>query len=344
MDRATTPSDEPRRERELTVPAGGAIDLCLPGGRLDPAAVGWSRQPLHRSNLRGWGRAKRWEYWGIVTPAHAVGVTVSSLDYAGVHGAYVVDRATGEETAVDAVVPFARGVVLPGRSGVGPASARAGRLAVDIDEEPGGTRLRVEHPRLGLDVLFERPAGHESMSVVVPWSARRFQYTVKDVSRPATGTLRLGTGPDAVRHELPPGASFGVLDHGRGKWPYRITWNWAAGSGDGRGIQLGGRWTDGTGSTENALLVDGRIHKLSDDLAWDYDRADWLRPWRVTGPRVDATFHPEHVRVARTELGVVGSSTHQCFGTFTGRAQSDDGAWVPLDGLVGWAEEARQRW
>jgi len=102
---------------------------------------------------------------------------------------------------------------------------------------------------------------------------------------------------------------------------------------------------DGTGSTENALLVDGRIHKIFADLRWDYDPTDWLRPWCVTGPRVDATFHPEHVRVARTELGLVGSRTHQCFGTFTGgRAQADDGAWVPLDGLVGWAEEARQRW
>nr|BFE82799.1 hypothetical protein GCM10020093_054000 [Planobispora longispora] len=52
------------REREIVVPT----DLCLPDGRLNPEAVGWTRRPLHRANLRGWGRAKRWEYWGIVTP------------------------------------------------------------------------------------------------------------------------------------------------------------------------------------------------------------------------------------------------------------------------------------
>src|SRR5215831_9088349 len=85
---------------EVTEP----VDLCLPDGRLNPAAVGWTRRPLHRANLRGWGRAKRWEYWGIVTPGHIIGLVASSLDYAGVHGLYVLDRGTGREVTRDLVV------------------------------------------------------------------------------------------------------------------------------------------------------------------------------------------------------------------------------------------------
>ena len=38
-------------EPEITEP----VDLCLPDGRLNPAAVGWTRRPLHRANLRGLG-------------------------------------------------------------------------------------------------------------------------------------------------------------------------------------------------------------------------------------------------------------------------------------------------
>ena len=57
-------------EPELNAP----VDLCLPDGRLNPAAVGWTRRPLHTANLRGWGRNKRWEYWGIVTADHIVNV------------------------------------------------------------------------------------------------------------------------------------------------------------------------------------------------------------------------------------------------------------------------------
>ncbi|MBO4207510.1 DUF2804 domain-containing protein [Micromonospora echinofusca] len=322
-------------EREIT----GPVDLCLPNGRLNPAAVGWSRRPLHRANLRGWGRTKRWEYWGIVTPTHIVGLVASSLDYAGVHSVYVLDRRTGTEHGTEAVVPFTR-AEFPSVSGVGPVRVQARGLSIDIAQRPEGSTVRATAPGVEVDLELPLRPGHESLGVVVPWSTRRFQYTVKDVGRPARGLLRVaGTEYPVVEQD-----SFAVLDHGRGRWPYAIRWNWAAGSGSGRAIQLGGRWTDGTGSTENAVFVDGRLHKIGADLAWSYDRTDWLRPWRITGDRVDVTFHPFHERVARTNLVVLANETHQCFGHFSGWAATDDGERVDLDGLVGWAEEARNRW
>ncbi|TMR08477.1 DUF2804 domain-containing protein [Nonomuraea turkmeniaca] len=323
-------------EREITVP----VDLCLPDGRLNPDAVGWTRRPLHRANLRGWGRRKRWEYWGIVTPRHIIGLVASSLDYAGVHGVYVLDRATGVEISEEAVVPLARGASFPERSGAGTAFVRGGGVAIDIRQGPDGTVIRAVAPGVEMDLEVPLPEGHESLGVVVPWGPNRFQYTVKDVGRPVRGRLRLESREVTIAES----DSFAVLDHGRGKWPYSVTWNWAAGSGPGRAIQLGGRWTDGTGSTENALFVAGRLHKIGDELEWSYDRGDWLRPWRITGPRAEVEFHPFHEKVSRTELGLVGSETHQCFGLFSGRAQAGDGTWVDLDGLTGWAEEARNRW
>jgi len=52
-------------EPELTAP----VDLCDSAGRLNRAAVGWSRQPLHNCNVSGhWPRKKRWNYWCITSP------------------------------------------------------------------------------------------------------------------------------------------------------------------------------------------------------------------------------------------------------------------------------------
>ncbi|WP_204163426.1 DUF2804 domain-containing protein [Nocardioides gilvus] len=324
-------------EREITTP----VDLCGPDGRLNPDAVGWTRTPLHRTHLSGWGRAKRWEYWGVVTPTHIIGVVISSLDYAGVPSLYVLERATGREWAEDAVVPLARGVVLPDVAGRGRARTSGGGVRINIEQEPARTTISAVAGGIALDLDIPTEPEREALGVVVPWSATRFQYTVKDVARAVTGTLAL----DGETYEIGQG-SFAVLDHGRGKWPYSMTWNWAAASNPERtlGLQVGGQWTDGTGSTENALVIDGRLHKISDDLEWIYDRTDWLKPWRISGSRLDATFVPFHERVARTNLLVLAGETHQCFGHFSGWATTDDGTRVSLDGLVGWAEEAHNRW
>ncbi len=142
-------------EREITEP----VDLCRPDGRLNPAAVGWSRRPLHRANLRGWGRAKRWEHWGVVTPTHILGLVASSLDYAGVQSLYLLDRRTGRETTAEAVVPFARGTVLPPVSGDGPVRARGGNLTIAVDQGPDGSTLRASAPGVEVDLTVPLPAG-----------------------------------------------------------------------------------------------------------------------------------------------------------------------------------------
>lgn len=331
-------------EREITEP----VDLCLPTGRLNPDAVGWTRRPLHRSNLRRgprrWGRNKRWEYWGVVSPTHIISITVSSLDFIGVHGIYVLDRQTGVEIDHGHVQPLARGVRLPERSGEGSVHVRAPNLSIEIDQQADGTTIYASAPDVDLELLVPLHPDHESLGVVVPWNSRQFQYTVKDVGRPAVGTLHLSY----QEHPIPLDSSFAVLDHGRGRWPHAITWNWGVASGVDSGrhvaLQIGGTWTDGTGSTENALIVDGVIHKISEELTWTYDRDHWKRPWTISGERVQATFVPFHERVSKTRFAILSSETHQCFCSVQGWASTDDGRRVSLDGLVGWVEEAQQRW
>ncbi|WP_350348221.1 DUF2804 domain-containing protein [Agromyces sp. G08B096] len=332
-------------ERELTAP----VSLTGADGRLNRDAVGWTRHPLHDTGGIGhgrtaWGRNKRWEYWAITSPELIVAVTVATLDYATLSQVWALDRRTGAEIDRSAVTPLSRGVELPGTLGKGLATARVPGIEVDLDEIEGGTRIRARTDRVDLDVVAERPAGHEALGVVVPWSDRRFQYTVKDVARPARGTVAV----DGHRVELPAGESWAVLDHGRGRWPYSMRWHWGAASGIEHGVriglQLGGLWTAGTGSTENALSVDGRLSKIGDELDWRFDPGDHLAPWTITGERVDLVFTPFHDRHARTALGVIHSETHQCFGTYCGTVIDDDGKSQSVDALLGWAEVVRNRW
>lgn len=329
-------------ERELTHP----VTLTLPNGHLNPDAVGWARQPLVDTTGigRGRGRNKRWEYWNVTTPTHIVGLTVSSIDYAAVHEVWVLDRATEQTWGAAATVIPPGHVELPATVESGRAFARAKELEIEVTPGTDGTRLQARIPGVSIDVVAHLPSLHERLAVVVPWSSTRFQYTVKDVARPATGSLTI----DGIAHQLPADDSWAVLDHGRGRWPYSISWNWGAGSGrsGGRviGLQVGGLWTEGTGSTENSLYVDGRLHKIHEELTWDYDLAEWRRPWRVHGGGLEATFEPFYDKVTRTNFGVLSGRTDQCFGHWSGTYAIPDGDKIAFDQILGWAEEVHNRW
>jgi len=343
----------PHPERELTEP----VPLCLPDGRLNPDAIGWSRTPLHDGRLPGWwGRRKRWDFWGVTGPDCALNIVVADIDYLGIVDVWFHDFARDASATKSLSLPLAWNVRLPDRVGAAPIRFAALGLELSIVEEDAGTRLRVlfngQEP-FAADVLVRRPAGHESLGVVIPWGEYRYQYTNKDVARPAEGTVTWGDQRYELRAD--DGRSWGCLDYGRGRWPYDIKWNWGAGAGVVQGpagpitvgVQLGGKWTDGTGMTENALCVNGRLTKVSEDLVWTYDPANWLAPWKVRTARtsqVDLTFTPIYDKVSRLWLGVLNQSVDQCFGTWSGTIVPDGGEPLAVDGLFGWAEEATYRW
>ena len=319
-----------------------AVDMCRSDGRLRHESIGFSRTPLRRPNLRGWGRNKRWDYWGVVTPRFVLGMTVAGLDYAQLSQVYFYDRETRLHITADTTKLGPGAVVLPdGRPPMTVRSDNRGTKTRFLDEG-SRTILRLSTPRVEVELSAE--PGGECLEAVVPWSDKRFQYTLKELARPVSGTVTV----DGEVIDVAAGDSFAVLDRGRGKWPYNVSWNWGAGSGvvDGRriGLQLGGKWTAGTGVTENGLFVDGRLNYWGDELEWTYDLRDESSPWRVRGEYLDATLTPFHRRHASTNLLVISSSTHQAFGNWSGFAYDNQGTRHALDGLAGWAEEANNRW
>jgi hypothetical protein len=61
--------------------------------------------------------------------------------------------------------------------------------------------------------------------------------------------------------------------------------------------------------------------------------------------QLDVTLTPRFDRHSQMEVSEdLGSETHQVFGTWSGRLRTDEGTELIVDGLQGFAEEARQRW
>ena len=126
--------------REITEP----VQLCRPDGTLNPAAVGWTRHPLHRSRIPGRGRTKRWEYWCVQSPEVVLALTVSDLDYAALCSVWVLDATAPDgarETSVSRLLPLRR-VPMPERSGSGPVRVEHRGFAVGLVPTDSGVTSR----------------------------------------------------------------------------------------------------------------------------------------------------------------------------------------------------------
>jgi len=341
-------------------------ELIQPGPLLDAqgrlAQVGWSRQPLLDCNLENVNfyrmhslqrfRVKRWDYYAIFTPSRFFSATIADLGYAGNIFVYILDFATGQLHEEGLVIPFGKGIRLERNPEAGETSFANDKASLQFKTEAGERRVKVnwdqfDHGRgLQADITLHTLPRHESMNIVIPIGTKRFYDNTKINCMPARGVIQYGD----AREELRPDTCAGSLDWGRGVWEYQSYWNWASASGflpDGQtvGLNLGLGFGDLSHATENAVLLDGRVHKLG-QVRFDYKSGDYMQPWRFTDDegRLDLTFTPFKDRMARTNLGIIFSEVHQMFGRYSGRIILDNGSPLEIHDFIGFAEEHHARW
>jgi hypothetical protein len=339
----------------------------------DVTSFGWARQPYLDANLENLNfyklksfqalRLKRWQYFGITTPTHFFSFTISSVGYLGSIFAYVLDFNTGEYHEETISVPFAAGVVLPRSSTSGDCHYIKGgvhlQFFIENDRE---RRLDIDWPGFGgcvlkANVRLQLEPEHESVVNVFPFPNKRFFYTRKVNCLLAEGEIEYGWDEDTHYvnripkiYKIQSSDCLGTLDWGVGVWPFRSFWIWGSLSQrlpDGRpiGLNLGGGIGNDPAVTDNAIILDGKVHKLG-AVDFKYDTKDFKKPWQMTTPdgRLSLEFKPFFERVAKTDALILSSEVHQVFGRYNGTLVTDQGEKIEIKDLIGWAEEHQARW
>ena len=329
-------------------------------GRL--AQIGWARQPVLDCNLESARfyalrplqrfRVKRWDYYAVFTPRRFFSATIADLGYAGNIFVYTLDFETGDLHEEGLVIPLGKGIELPRNSDSGDSHFDNGRVKLSFNLLPGKRHLSVSWPEfhdgrgIQADISLDTPKGYESMNIVIPIGEKRFYYNRKVNCLPASGLLRYGD----IQEELKPDESLGSLDWGRGVWEYQSFWNWASASGflptgETFGLNMGMGFGDLSAATENAFILNNKIHKL-DQVKFVYTSGDYMQPWKFTDnqSRVNLTFTPFKDRLAQTNLGIITSEVHQMFGRYNGQVTTEKGDVILIKDLIGFAEEHHAKW
>lgn len=343
----------------------GQTQFSIPGPLLTPtgdlAVIGWARQPYLDCNLEDAQfyalsmlqplRIKRWDYYGIATPDHFFSFTLADLGYLCRVGAYAVDYKTGRTHEETLTLPLGGHVELPRNSREGDSHYSNGKVRIHFGVEPEARMLTVDWPgfagqKLKVRARLRLPSDHESLTIVIPIEGKRFYYNRKVNCMPVEGIADY-----AGQHfQLNPRTCLATLDWGRGVWPYRSFWVWASASGflpGGRtlGLNLGFGFGDTSAATRNAIILDGRIHKLA-QVDFHYSSKDLKEPWKITSPdgRMRLEFKPFLVRAAKSNALIMKSEIRQVFGKYNGVVISDTGEEILVRDLVGFVEEHNARW
>jgi len=293
-------------------------------GALVEHAIGWSRTPLQTIDLSSMrARHKRWEHWAVMTDELLFLLTLVDLGPLSLAIVGCCDLATG--AWMETARPLRR-LELPDRVHAADIHVRTLGLSATITApsvSEGVLNLTVRARTLSGPIeadLTIAPGARDTLNVLVPWSRDRFAFTSKQPGLAARGRVR------ARREYTVNGVA--TLDHGRGVWPRDTRWNWASASDARVAFNLGAQWTDGSGTNENGVWVDGKLRSLSEDVRFDLDRG-------IVGPTVDLAFVPLHRK--RVNVGVLELDFR--IGHFTGTIGE-----ARFDNVLGWAEAFRARW
>ena len=316
---------------------------------------GWARSllPVYcRSQIRApKSRIKEWDYY-LVTDGHiGIALTIADNGYMGLDSVSFLNFDERWQITKSPMRAFPMGKTgLPGASEIA-----ASGYALAFYHEDGARRLSFHMDRFrgkdaieGIITLTDEP--DESLVIATPFEKPgHFYYNQKINCLRASGWVELG----AERFELTPDKFFAVLDWGRGVWTYHNTWYWSSASGllDGApfGWNLGYGFGDTSAATENALIYNGRLHKLDHvtfEIPMKDRKEDYLSPWRFTSSdgRFEMQFRPVLDRAACTDFKLLKSDQHQVFGTFTGTAVLDDGSALSVRDFFGFAEKVENKW
>lgn len=334
--------------------------LLDPKGRLRESGFSWiPRLEYERAAVRAapW-RLKEWDFYQISDRDICMQFTIGHASYMGQASFTLFELSGGARSSISItkLLPFGR-MGLPSSSGAGlSCESRESRIAFEVEPGKRSLSCRMRDPRGGTEIEASvelEEAGPEGMTIATPFaqSPRDFYYNTKLSGMRARGYASIkevGGRRAERRYELKEEA-FGILDWGRGVWPYRHEWLWSSGAStiDGRtfSFNLGRGFGDTSKATENAFFYDGRGCKLG-DVSIEREREDYLSPWRFASDdgRLELRLSPVFDNHTSTKLLFVNNDCHQVFGRFDGLATLDDGRKLRIEGLNGFCEHARNRW
>ncbi len=297
-------------------------------------------------------RIKEWDFYQVSDDKTCTQFTIGHTSYVGALTLTFFRFADGYRVDRSVILPLPFGSLnMPETANKGLCASRSG-IDIRFEVSQGKRILRCsttkirEIPPMETEIILKQ-SHEDSLVVAIPFKEydHAFYYNHKINCMPATGFIRIGN----EQFDYRPETAFGLLDWGRGVWPFHAEWFWGNGSGivNGKvfGFNIGHGFGDTTAATENMLFYDGKAHKIS-EVIFDLPKGGYMSPKRFHSDdgRFNMEFVPVYDRYTENKVLFINNHCHQIFGKFSGTATLDDGTVLHVKDLMAFTEHAVNNW
>ena len=335
-------------------------ELTKPGPLLDEKGVltqrGYATKPILtycRSHIKAppW-RIKEWDFYQVCNDDYCAQFTIGHTAYAGALTVtfFRFEDGMRRDRTTTLLLPFGS-LKKPETSEKG-ISASKGGVCISFDVEPKRRVLKCKTTankttlEMEAEIVLTRP--HDiSVVMATPFKEYKeaFYYNEKISCMPAEGYFKIGEEEFLFK----PDSAFGLLDWGRGVWPWSTEWYWGSGSGlvDGVpfGFNIGYGFGDTSAASENMIFYNHEASKIS-EVTFDLAAGGYMSPKKFSSDdgSFEMDFVPVYDRYVENKILFINTKCHQVFGKFSGKVRLKDGKELEIKDFTAFTEHAINHW
>ncbi|MFX0139575.1 MAG: DUF2804 domain-containing protein [Candidatus Hodarchaeota archaeon] len=318
---------------------------------------GWARKPILKYNKenigKGWFRIKEWDHYSILNKQFGFQLTIGDIGYLTQMSYVWLDFENKKRDGKGVFKFFTKSKLLP-LSSLGDSKIEfpTKKFKATIIKSKNKRIVTIEDhkfqgKRLKGTITFEDNPKMDNTVVVTGYKEdpRLFYYNHKINYMPAEGSIQIGN--DSYKFE--PETSFGLMDWGRGIWPYKTHWLWGSACGIVNGIpvafNIGYGFGDLSTHTENIIFYDGKAHKI-DEVVFHHHNRDPTKPWKFTSSddRFNMVLTPLVPHREKLNFGIISLNSSLLHGLYTGDLVLESGEKIHIEDMLGHAEDIFWRW
>jgi len=293
-------------------------------------------------------KLKEWNFYQFIKDKYVLQLTIGHVSYMCSVTATLINIETSEKKEINSMKPFFKPKLDldPESNSFNEYQAKDFYMSFEVKDNKRllyfkGSNNRFNNVEINLEI--ENDINNEKMVIATPFKKKKqFYLNYKENYYYVKGKVRFDN--EIIDFD----ESQGLVDWGRGVWPYKHEWFWgnltSFINGTPFGFNIGWGFGDLSNATENIYFYNKKAYKI-EQLIVQRDVKNYMNPWILYDDEKNLylEFQPKFNNYTENKYIIVNTHCNQIFGNFSGYIVVDNQK-IEFKNILAFIEHAVNKW